>query len=79
MVHPHPAEEIKWREVENSSNVARVGWDKNSRMYIEFVNGGIYMYENVSRQRVTAARRAVSVGSYVNRIIIPNYKAIKIS
>ena len=78
MSHPHPAEEIRWREVE-SSNVARVGWDAHNRMYVEYKNGSVYMYEDVPRQRVVCAARAGSVGSYLNKKVIPNYPAVKIS
>jgi len=75
--HPHPAEHISWRAVE-SSNIEAVGWDAHHRMYVKFKNGGIYMYEGVTRQRVVCAARAGSVGHYINTEIIPNYAAVKI-
>jgi KTSC domain len=74
----HPAEHIRWREVE-SSNVEAVGWDSEFRMYARFKGGTIYMYEGVSRQRVVACALAKSVGSYFNQKIKPNYKAVKIA
>jgi KTSC domain len=79
MRHPHPAEEIRWREV-SSSNIDRVGWDAHNRMYVRYKKSGdIYMYEDVPRQRAVACVRAHSCGSYVNKKIIPNYQAVKIS
>jgi hypothetical protein len=80
----YPAqEEIRWRDVE-SSNVRKVGWDKDDNMYVLFrdasLNGNntLYMYRSVSRQRVVAASRAKSVGKYINQHIKPYHPAVKI-
>jgi hypothetical protein len=72
-----PATHIEWRRAE-SSNVEAVGWDGQNNMYVLFKHGGLYVYQDVSRQRVVAAASAESVGKYVNREIIPNYTAVKI-
>lgn len=74
----HPAKKIRWREAD-SSNVQAVGWDNEDNMYILFKHGGLYLYKDVTRQRVVAASRAESVGKYVNNEIIPHFTAIKIA
>lgn len=67
---------ITWREVK-SSNVERVGWDAFSNMYVEYSGSGkTYMYVGVSRQRVVAASRSQSVGSYIARKIKGKYKPV---
>jgi hypothetical protein len=80
----YPAQEqIRWKDVV-SSNVRKVGWDKDSNMYVLFrttnLNDGntLYMYRGVPRQRVIAAARANSVGQYLNRKIKPFFEAVKI-
>jgi len=80
----YPAqEEIRWRDVD-SSNVRKVGWDKDGNMYVLFrdtsLNGTstLYMYRSVPRQRVVAAARAKSVGKYINEHIKPHHPAVKI-
>ena len=67
---------INWRLVE-SSNVDAVGWDKSGNMYVTFLNGTMYRYIGVSRQRAVAAAYADSVGSYINKKIKPFFKVVK--
>jgi hypothetical protein len=74
----HPAEHIRWREVE-SSNVEAVGWDSDMNLYARFKWGGVYRYDGVSRQRSVACSLAPSVGRYFHQKIKPNYKAVKIA
>lgn len=71
------ATKIRWRRVE-SSNVEALGWDREEKMYVLFKHGSLYVYSGVPRQKVVAAIRSSSVGSYVNREIIPNHPATKI-
>lgn len=78
MTKAQAAIDIRWREVE-SSNVQAVGWDNENGMYVLFKNGGLYLYKDVTRQRAVACFRAESVGKYVNKKIIPNFKATKIA
>jgi hypothetical protein len=73
-----PAESVEWREVD-SSNVVRVGWDRFFNMYVEFRDGGTYVYHDVPRQRVVAASRSNSVGAYIHRRIKPYYTAVKVA
>ena len=71
------ASHIRWRQVESSA-VSAVGWDDSRHMYVQFVNGRLYRYEDVPRQRVVACARARSVGQYVARKIIPVYLSWRI-
>jgi hypothetical protein len=70
---------VRWHQTPDSSNVAAIGRDSKKHVFVEFRSGDIYMYENVSYQRWTALRRAKSVGGYINRSIIPNYVATKVT
>ena len=78
MATVQPAVQIRWRDTPDSSNVAAVGWDEDMNMYARFKSGTIYMYLNVTYQRAVACSRASSVGGYFNKVIKPNYKAVKI-
>lgn len=76
-----PASQIVWRKTPDSSNVEAVGWTKSGygrSMFIRFKGGSVYCYLGVSRQRVVAASRATSVGKYVHKHIIPNFKALRV-
>lgn len=80
MATVQPAEQIRWRDTPESSNVARIGWDSTyNRMYAEFKSGSVYLYDGVSRQRAVACWRSRSVGRYFNKHIKPNYKAVRIA
>jgi hypothetical protein len=73
------AEQIRWRETPESSNVAAIGWDGEERMYVRFHHGGVYLYDGVARQRAVACWRAPSVGVYFNKHIKPNYHCVKVT
>ena len=55
---------ISWRNVK-SSNVQRVGWGRRGKMYVTYLSGATYVYEDISRQRAVAAAYSKSVGHYV--------------
>jgi hypothetical protein len=74
----HPAAQIRWREVV-SSNVQAVGWDRHSGMYVQFRDGAIYRYADVSRQRAVACSLAASVGQYVNQRVKPRFSCTKVA
>ena len=46
----------------SSSRMSRVGWENNS-MYIEFKNGRIYVYDNVSKCEYESFVNSPSLGS----------------
>lgn len=77
----HPAQKIKWVPPKNrSSNITRIGWDKNGNMYVQFRGGsGRYMYSGVSRQRAVAMLYAKSAGTYLNKKVKPYFAAVKIA
>jgi hypothetical protein len=77
MATRHPARAIQWRTV-TSSNVAAVGWDRATGMYVEYLNGAVYRYAGVSRQRAVACAFARSVGEYVNRRVKPVFPSTRI-
>ena len=57
----------------NSSNVARVGYEEAAEIvYVEFLNGNMYIYKGVSQQEFDNLKYAESVGSYLHR----NYKNV---
>jgi len=76
--HPNPAEQLHRRQVDSSA-VNEIAWDHSSRMYVQFKDGRVYMYEGVPYQRAVAASRSDSVGAYVARKIVPRYPAVRIS
>jgi hypothetical protein len=76
---------IRWRKVE-SSNVEAVGWPSTGEplLLVRFKSGRTYGYAGVSRQRAVALayRRRLwdrSVGAYINRIIKPQFRAVRLS
>jgi len=75
--HRYPAQPLVWQEV-TSSNVEAVA-HRDGRMYVRFKGGAVYEYPGVSRQRAVACRCSASVGHYINRHIIPNFEAVKIT
>lgn len=78
----------------DSSNVDWVGWPKGQNqkpktgepmMIVSFKHGGRYAYLGASRQQAVALAHAAantkleSVGAYLNRVIKPQYEAVKLS
>lgn len=58
----------------DSTNVAAVGYDPEAQeIYVEFLSGATYKYSGVDEQTFEELRDAPSVGSYLNRVIKPNY------
>jgi hypothetical protein len=54
----------------DSSNVEQIGYDANSReLHVYFVDGGRYVYENVSQEVFDRFVNAPSKGSFLNREI----------
>ena len=53
-----------------SSNVASVGYEiPTQTLYVEFLNGNIYIYKGVPQIEFESLKTAPSVGSYLNRNI----------
>jgi len=51
-----------------SSNVAAVGYDEVTRtVFVQFLNGTVYIYKDVSQFEFENLKTASSVGSYLHR------------
>lgn len=58
----------------NSSNVEAVGYDsENNAIYVRFLSGDTYVYSGADQGTFEELLNADSVGSYLNRVIKPNY------
>jgi len=62
------------RDTVSSSSLSSVGYDAARRILeVEFRHGGIYQYLDVPPEIYTALREAASLGTYLGRVIKPNY------
>jgi hypothetical protein len=63
----------------SSSNVATVGYDsKTQTLEIEFNNGGVYQYFDVSQEIYEALISADSVGKFLNANIKGYYRYARV-
>ncbi|GAB7015456.1 KTSC domain-containing protein [Methanogenium cariaci] len=63
----------------SSSNVAEVGYDKqSSQLYVRFNNGGLYVYDGVPFNEFEYLKNASSVGTYLAQNIKNRYPYRKI-
>ena len=63
----------------NSSNVEAVGYDAdNGAIYVRFLHGGTYVYSGADQGTYEELLNADSVGSYLNRVIKPNYECSQV-
>jgi hypothetical protein len=61
-------------EFVDSSSIEAVGYDADEReIYIQFLDGGTYVYSDVDEATYEELRTADSIGSYFNRMIKPNH------
>lgn len=52
----------------SSSNVSALGFDDTEQVvYVEFMNGSIYIYKGVSKIEFEGLLNAPSIGSYLHR------------
>lgn len=51
----------------NSSRIANVGWDADT-LEVQFHNGAIYQYHNVSEQEYHAFMNSPSLGSALSKL-----------
>lgn len=57
----------------SSSNIESVGYsEENQEVYVQFLNGSIYVYKGVPLHEYENLRDAPSLGSYLHR----NYKNV---
>ncbi|MFT5691586.1 MAG: hypothetical protein ACI92E_000915 [Oceanicoccus sp.] len=70
---------MEMTRIENSSNVAAVGYDGNSdTLQVEFHNGGTYQYFDVPEPLFESLRDADSVGSFLAEHIKGSYRYSKV-
>jgi hypothetical protein len=63
----------------DSSNVEAIGYDTdNAAIYVRFLSGDTYIYSGVDQGTFEELLNADSVGSYLNRVIKPNYEYSKL-
>lgn len=61
-----------------SSNVAFFGFNKQNWFFIQFQNGGAYMYDNVPREIIDGALTADSIGKYYRAEIASKFTSTKL-
>jgi hypothetical protein len=63
----------------DSSSIASIGYDPGRQaLEIEFVNGGVYEYQDVPVEELERLVTSDSLGRYLNRHIKPNYRAVRV-
>jgi hypothetical protein len=66
---------MDWIETPESSNIARIAYDETSAVLkVEFKNGGLYNYFDVSEAVFEQMRNAPSKGQYLAQQIKGNYR-----
>ena len=67
------------RDAVESVAVDAIGYDGSEKLLdIEFTGGEIYRYENVPPEEYRSLLAADSIGGYVNRLIKPRYRFMKL-
>lgn len=51
----------------SSSRMSKVGWENNT-MFVQFKNGQVYAYENVSKSEYESFLNSPSLGSELSRL-----------
>jgi uncharacterized protein len=63
----------------SSSNIASVGYEPNTMtLEVEFKNGSVYQYFDVSESVYQEMMSAASVGSYLNQNIKNSYRYVQV-
>lgn len=62
----------------SSSNLSRVAYE-SPKLYVEFKNGGVYAYSDVTQETYDLLVKAESVGKFLNANIKPKCKYQKLS
>lgn len=71
---------VERKAVENSSQVASVGYDPAARVLeVEYKAGGIYQYEGVPPDMADALVRSDSVGGFLHRHIKDRFEHRKVA
>lgn len=68
------------RKAVGSTSLRSVGYDPRSRILeVEFRNGSVYQYAEVSAERHRRLLRAESLGAYFNRHIRDHYPTFQVA
>lgn len=63
----------------NSSNIESIGYDATSMVLeVKFLSGSLYQYFDITEAIYLSLINASSIGSYLQRIIVKNYRYSKI-
>jgi KTSC domain len=65
------------RKPVNSSTIKSVGWEDGT-LEMEFASGGIYQYENVSKEVFDSFIRSESKGHFFQADIRPSYVCVRL-
>jgi hypothetical protein len=66
---------MDWIDTPQSSNVARFGYDEETRVLkVEFKNGAVYDYYDLPEQVFNGMKSAPSVGQYLAQQIKGSYR-----
>ncbi len=72
-------EEIKWIGTPSSSNIERIGYDREAQVfYVEFKKTGTYQYAGFPEDKWNAALDAPSIGKFVASEVKDKFVAKKI-
>lgn len=73
------ADNVKWTQVDNSSNIKAIGYDEASKTaYVEFNNGSKHSYADVPQNVFEGLSSAESKGSYFNENIKNAFTSTKL-
>lgn len=66
---------MKIHKIKKSTAISHFGYDRAKKeLVVQFTSSNkFYTYPKVSKGIFTKMRKAVSVGQFVNEVIIPNY------
>lgn len=67
--------EIKWVSTPTSSNVERIGYDKErQKFYVDFNKTGTYEYSGFPEEKWNDALNAPSIGKFINEEVRGKYE-----
>ncbi|PPK99026.1 KTSC domain-containing protein [Parapedobacter indicus] len=62
-----------------SSNVAFFGYNEDGHFFIQFQNGGAYVYEHIEADVIAGAVQAESIGKYYRAFIAVKHPSTKLT
>lgn len=61
-----------------SSNVDFIGYDENTQVFIQFKNGGAYLYKDIQKETVEKALESESIGKFIRAEITGKFPSVKL-